>query len=361
MAVNRRERLRAVSMDEWVAEFFRRTVLRMQLAEIMTIFRTWGFFTEKELNTLNIHPPKENIANEVIQLCEKKQATMRHAAALEIVYNHANPNKRLWNVYQMSKPTDSEMELFDVSEFKLQFKKNILSVSKNVNIHFKEYGEEIWIRIAWGTQHAKPNQYKATFVVYHSQTPYCFITNLIKTNQPVLCQAFIMAARYGQIQEMELKSRSLDSLKDIVFKRCNQPFQTYHPRPLQERNINPGIVDQRVTYENMREKERIHHATREAFGDGPQPKLEFASYKLDTMFRVENNNGILAGREEPFRCVVKFSSPHLLEALKSLAPAGLAEAPMSNLLTCIPHKARNIFKITEKRGLHPASSQAPNM
>ncbi|XP_053556574.1 centromere protein N isoform X2 [Bombina bombina] len=289
---------------------------------------------------------------------------MTNAAALDITYNHANSNKKNWNVYQMSKPLEQDLDLFDMSDFKIQFKKSIYAVSKNVTIHFKEYGEEIWIRIAWGTHHAKPNQYKATFVVYHAQTPYVFITNLMKSCQPVLCQALVLAAKYGQIQELELKSRSLDSLKDIVFKRFNQPFQSYHPKPLQERNVDPGlnkIVDPRVTYENMREKERVQHITRETFGDGPQPKLEFASYKLETMFRVENKIGVLADRTEPFRCVVKFSSPHLLEAIKSLAPAGLAEAPVSNLLTCIPHKARNIFKITERKGLHPASSQATHV
>ncbi|XP_075432847.1 centromere protein N [Ascaphus truei] len=348
-------------MDEWLAEFIRRTVLRVPMSETISILKAWAFFTERELQTLTLRTPKENRALEVVRLCEEKHATIKHAAALDIIYCHANQNKRCWNVYQMAKPSDPEMDLFDMSEFKLQFKKSIHAVSKNVTIHFKEFGDALWIRIAWGTHHSRPNQYKATFVVYHSKTPYVFIANLAKSCQPVLCQALVIGAKYSQIQEMELKSRCLDSLKDIVFKRFNQPFQTYHPRPLQERNVDPGIVDPRVTYENVREKARIQYLTRETFGDGALPKLEFASYKLETMFRGENEMGVLEGRTEPFRCVVKFSSSHLLESIRSLAPAGIAEAPISNLLTCIPHKARNVFKITEKKDLHPASSQATNL
>ncbi|KAG8437633.1 hypothetical protein GDO86_008375 [Hymenochirus boettgeri] len=254
---------------------------------------------------------------------------------------------------------ESENDLFDVSEFKLQFKKSIYTVSKNVTISFKEFGDALWIRIAWGTHNAKPNQYKATFAVYHSQTPYVFIANLAKPCRPVLCQALVMAAKYSQIQEMELKSRSLDSLKDIVFKRFNQHFQSYQSKPQQK--MTPKIVDSRVTYENIREKERIHQITRETFGDGPLPKLELASYKLETMFRSESVMTNLTAQNEPFRCVVKFSSPNLLESIRSLAPAGIAEAPVSSLLSCIPHKARNTFKITEKRGLHPANSQASHV
>lgn len=36
----------------------------------------------------------------------------------------------------------------------------------------------------------------------------------------------------------------------------------------------------RIVQENINEKERILRVNREAFGDGPQPKLEFAEYKV---------------------------------------------------------------------------------
>ncbi|XP_053304958.1 centromere protein N [Spea bombifrons] len=355
-SVRKRQGRGTTLMDEWVAEFIRRTILKISLSEALTTLKAWGFLSEGELQTLNLRP-KELLAMEVVQLCEGKNATMKDAANLDFVFNHANSEKKSWSVYQMSKTSDSEIDFFDLSEYKLQFRKAIHSVSKNVTIHFKEFGEAVWIRIAWGKNHIQPNQYKPTFVVYHSQTPYVFVTNLGKSFRPLLCQALVVAASYSQIQELELKSRSLESLKDIVFKRFHQPFQSYHPRPLQEGNYNPAIVDPRVTYENMREKERIHHITRETFGDGQLPKLEFASYKLETTFK---STGAVPPRPEPYRCVVKFSSPHLLESIRSLARAGISDAPVSNLLTCIPQKARNIFKITEKqRALHPTPSQQP--
>lgn len=39
-------------------------------------------------------------------------------------------------------------------------------------------------------------------------------------------------------------------------------------------------ADIRIIQENKNEKERIQRVNREAFGDGPQPKLEFAQYKV---------------------------------------------------------------------------------
>ncbi|XP_009586194.1 PREDICTED: centromere protein N isoform X1 [Fulmarus glacialis] len=309
-------------MDETVAEYIRRTVLKIPRDEIKTMLQKWGFLSETQLQTVNFHQIKENISQDVVQLCEENSADIKQAAVLDIIYNHIYPNKRVWSVYQMSK-TGEETEFFDLTDFKKKFKRRLRSALKNVTINFREYEDNaVWIRIAWGTPYTKPNQYKTSYVVYHSQTPYVFISaSVLKSNLPLLCQALVVASSYHDIREMELRSHSLNSLKDIVFKRYSQNFQTYYPRPLQERNVAPENADLRIIQENRSEKERIQRVNREVFGDGPQPKLEFAQYKLETMFKSDPKMDVL-DKKEPFRCLVKFSSPHLLESLKSLAPAG---------------------------------------
>ncbi|NXV46762.1 CENPN protein, partial [Uria aalge] len=346
-------------MDETVAEYIRRTVLKIPRDEIKTMLQKWGFLSEAQLETVNFHQIKDNISQDVVQLCEENSADIKQAAVLDIIYNNIYPNKRIWSVYQMNK-TGEETEFFDLTDFKKKFKRRLRSALKNVTINFREYEDNaIWIRIAWGTPYTKPNQYKTSYVVYHSQTPYVFISaSVLRSNLPLLCQALVVASNYHDIREMELRSHSLNSLQDIVFKRYSQNFQTYCPRPLSERNVAPETVDLRIIQENRNEKERIQRLNREVFGDGPQPKIEFAQYKLETMFKSDPKMDVL-DKKEPFRCLIKFSSPHLLESLKSLAPAGMADAPLSPLLTCIPQKARNYFKIREKKGLLPGSFVSP--
>ncbi|NXF58749.1 CENPN protein, partial [Ciccaba nigrolineata] len=345
-------------MDEIVAEYIRRTVLKIPRDEIKTVLQKWGFLSEAQLQTINFCQIKENISQDVVQLCEENSAGIKQAAVLDIIYNHIYSNKRVWSVYQMNK-TGEEMDFFDLTDFKKKFKRRLQSALTNVTINFREYEDNaIWIRIAWGTPYTKPNQYKTSYVVYHSQTPYVFISvSVLKSNLPLLCQALVAASNYHDIHEMELRSHSLNSLKDIVFKRYSQNFQSYYPRPIQERNVAPES-DSRINQENRNEKERIQRVNSEVFGDGPQPKLEFARYKLETMFKSDPQMNVL-NKKEPFRCLVKFSSPHLLESLKSLAPVGMADAPLSPLLTCIPHKARNYFKIKEKKGVSPRSFVSP--
>ncbi|NWX03432.1 CENPN protein, partial [Caloenas nicobarica] len=346
-------------MDETVAEYIRRTVLKIPRDEIKTMLQKWGFLSETQLQTINFHQMKDNISQDVVQCCEDHSASIKQAAVLDIIYNHSYPNKRMWSVYQMNK-TEEETDFFDLTDFRKKFKRHLRSALKNVTINFREYeNNAIWIRIAWGTPYTKPNQYKTSYVVYHSQTPHAFISpSVLKSNLPLLCQALVVASNYQDIHEMELRSHSLNSLEDMVFKRYSQNFETYCPRPLQESTVAQESAGLRIVQENINEKERIQRVNRDTFGDGPQPKLEFAEYKLETMFTSDPKLEVL-DKKEPFRCMVKFHSPHLLESLKSLAPAGMADAPLSPLLTCIPHKARNYFKIREKKGFFPGSFVSP--
>ncbi|OXB62699.1 hypothetical protein ASZ78_003059, partial [Callipepla squamata] len=328
-------------MDEVVAEYIRRTVLKIPRDEIMAVLQEWGFLSEAQLQTVNFRQTKENVSHSVTQLCEENSADIKQAALLDITYNHMYPNKRVWSVYQMNK-TGEEADFFDFRDFKKKFRRRIqsalinayfnftglvnvclkqsFSFSTQVTIHFRGYEDNaIWIRIAWGTPYTKPNQYKTTYAVYHSQTPYVFIsTSALRSNLPLLCQAIVVASSYHDIREMELRSHCLNSLKDIVFKRYSQNFKTNYPQ--QERSVLMENEDLRIIDENKSEKERIHRLNRDCFGDGPQPRLDFAQYKLETMFKSDPNWDVL-DKKEPFRCLVKFSSPHLLESLKSLAPA----------------------------------------
>ncbi|OBS74721.1 hypothetical protein A6R68_14742, partial [Neotoma lepida] len=217
-----------------------------------------------------------------------------------------------------------------MKQFERSFKKILQRALKNVTVSFRVDGKNaVWIRVAWGTQYSQPNQYRPTFVVYYPQTPYAFISTCrLKSAVPLLHQVgnglqqlkysrvHIVASKHHQILQMDLRSRHLDSLKAIVFREYNQ-----------SQSELSSTVDSNIIHENTEEKERIQRVTQETFGAYPQPQLEFAQYKLETKFKSDKNGGILADRKEPLRCLIKFSSPNLLEALKSLAPAEVLEYP----------------------------------
>uniref|UniRef100_A0A673UFX9 Centromere protein N n=1 Tax=Suricata suricatta TaxID=37032 RepID=A0A673UFX9_SURSU len=304
-------------MDETIAEFFKRTILKIPLTKMMTVLKAWDFLSESQLQTINFRQRKESLVQDLVQLCESKRASLHDAALLDIVYTQFHQQQKVWDVFQMSKEPGEDVDLFDMEQFKTSFEKILRRALKNVTVSFRDAEENsVWVRIAWGTQFRKPNQYKPVYVVYYAQTPYAFTSFCqLRSNMPLLLQT----------------------------------FETHNcTTPLQETLALDMHMDSRIIHENRIEKERVQRVTQETFGDYPQPRLEFAQYTLETKFKSEFHEGILAERKEPLRCLIKFSSPHLLEALKSLAPAGIADAPLSPLLTCIPNKAMNYFKIRDK-------------
>ena len=121
-------------------------------------------------------------------------------------------------------------------------------------------------------------------MLYYSQTPYAFTSFChLKSNIPLLGQALTVASNHHKIVKMDLRSRYLDSLKAIVFKQYSQTFETHNStKPLQETLELDMHTDSRTIHENRIEKERVRRVTQETFGDYPQPRLEFAQYKLET-------------------------------------------------------------------------------
>lgn len=104
--------------------------------------------------------------------------------------------------------------------------KQSFSFSIQVTISFREYEDNaIWIRIAWGTPYTKPNQYKTSYVVYHSQTPYVFISaSTLRSNLPLLCQVENQTAwtvtppqSFGFLILLALKRRCKDESLNAVF------------------------------------------------------------------------------------------------------------------------------------------------
>ncbi|XP_069594889.1 centromere protein N isoform X2 [Ranitomeya imitator] len=318
---NRSRRQSVAAMDECTSEFIKRMITRMSFAEVMPILKAWGVLTERDLQSLNMETTKERLATDVVHLCETRKCTVAHVAELDLVYTHAKSKVKVWEVLQMSKQTDSDMNFADVSNFRASFKKFVFSIQRNLTIHFREFGDALWIRIAWGKEYTKPNQYRPSFIVYHIQTPYVFITSLTKTQQPVV----------------------------------GQPFQSYQSRSAPEESCMPTTVNQRGDSKRMKEKARVRQAMLETLGDGPLPALECADYKLATAF---NGEAGIANEIKPFHCVVKFSSTHILESVRSLAQSGLSEAPVSSLFSSIISKGKNKFNVTERK--ESSSSQGVN-
>ncbi|XP_067105654.1 centromere protein N [Osmerus mordax] len=343
-------------MDESTIRILQKLIRQIPAQSLQTMLTKWAHFSRQQIMSLNFKLTKAVLTEDILVLCEENGLTVKHITELEMLYVIDNPNHGMWYAYQFLDAVD-ESQSTELSQFKNKFKTHLKQIISHVSIKIKKHTDEaVWIRVAWGDSFTRPNHMKPTYVVHHLQTPYVFVSNLTAKHRPLLNQALVLACGYCSVKDAQLSGRKLASIRDLLMRQYQQVFSTkYQQHPLQE-NIappkNPNI--EREQAENA--GNRIQMAC-EAFGSGKVPELQTAIYKLETRFK-DNSNNLMTGREEPFRCVVKFASPNLLESLKHCVSSGMVSTPVTPLLSSITQKGRNYFVITDK-GLGSSQRQHP--
>lgn len=331
-------------MDDIRKRLLQRLMRRIPAQMLRATLEKWGHLTAAQQRDIDYMQPKWVLTERLLAICEESEWTTKHITELEMTYVIDNPNQGMWFTFQLEDPEDDAHSV-ELTQFKERFKCHLSELVRPVSIKIKKHTDEaIWIRIAWGEIFSRPNHLKPTYVVYYLQTPYVFVTSLTSKQKPLLSQALVLSTRYHTIQDANLSGRNLTAIRDLLMKQYQQVFPTNCPSPLAERN--QPVSNPRIHREQDGCAARRLQMACEAFGDGMLPQLQSAVYKLETKFRDQTNKA-MSKREEPFRCDVKFVSTNLLESFKHCASSGIASTPVTPLLSSIPLKGRNYFRITD--------------
>ncbi|KAM8893778.1 centromere protein N [Spinachia spinachia] len=338
-------------MDESAKRLLQRLMRRIPTQTLPGALEKWARLTTDQQKSMDFTQSKWALTEKLLAICEENELSVRQLADLEMIHIIDNPDKGMWYAFQLVDPEDDAKSV-ELMQFKEQFKSHLKELVRNVSIKMKKHTDEaVWIRIAWGDTFSQPNHLKPTYVVHYLQTPYVFVTGITSKQKPLLSQALVLSTRYQAIKDANLSGRKLTAIRDLLMKKYQQVFPTKYPIPPPENN--PNISNQHIEKEQAELAANRLQMAREAFGGGMLPQLQSAVYKLETKFR-DHSNKTMTEREEPFRCVVKFTSTNLLESFRHCASSGIASTPVTPLLSCIPLKGRNYFVITDN-GPGPSS------
>ncbi|XP_078463020.1 centromere protein N isoform X2 [Lampetra planeri] len=298
-------------MEPWV--LLRHAMYRLRQAECLSVLEAWGVFSGSQMQALGrvTRGGKGNFISAAVRFCKEKNVELKKVAELSLLSLQKTPNKKQWTVFQLLNPQEAD-KCFDAGDLEYELQENISAYFENCH--------------------------------------HMFIADLKASYNDYIIQALQATLNYSEVQVVPLKGRNLESLAQIILRRTNEG---YRPNKLaQETSVQEKVapLDPRSCDENLREKQRTMALTRQAFGDAPQPMLESLSYAMDTRFRGYKVVPQMEGHTEHFRMKVKLESKNVLEAVKSLAPLGLAAAPLPGLLTMVPQRGRNFFKVMERQG-----------
>ncbi|XP_062860550.1 centromere protein N [Trichomycterus rosablanca] len=340
-------------MEDQARAILQRIIKKIPMKKIQSVLSSWERLSDEQLHSLDYTQPKWLFLENLISTCEEGRVSLKDVTKLEMVYHIDNPNQGTWHACQLLEADDDAFSV-DFTQFKELFMAHLEEVVRHISVRMKKLDDgAVWIRIAWGDNFTKPNHLKPTYVVHYLQTPYIFILNLMPKHKPFLHQALVLSTRHVSIKEAHLSARSLTAMRDLLMRQYQQVFPNQE-RTLRERNAPPSHPN--INKEHAEYTDRRHQMACEAFGDGMLPKLETAVYKLETRYRGTSNN-TLSDKDDLFKGMVKFSSTNLLESLRHCVSAGMAEGPVTPLLSSITQKGRNYFVITDK--VPAATSQTP--
>lgn len=337
--------------DDGAQRLLQRLVRRIPAQKLEETVGEWSSLTEAQRSSVDYSQAKWSITESLLDLCRENRLTAKHIANLEMIYVMANPNQGMWYAFQLLDPED-DAHTIELTQFKKQFKAHLSDLIRNVSVKIKKHTDEAtWIRIAWGDGFSRPDHLKPTYVVHYLQSPYVFTTSLTNKLKPLLSQALALSTKHQRVKDASLSGRNLTGIRDLLMKQYRQAFPSKYPTPLGERNST--VSHPQIEREQLESAAKRHQLACEAFGDGALPQLQSAVYKLETKFR-DHTNKTMTERDEPFRCVVKFSSTNLLESLRHCASSGIVSTPVTPLLSSVPLKGRNYFVITDN-GTGPSS------
>lgn len=337
------------AMEPWV--LLRHAMYRLRQAECLSVLEAWDVFSGSQMQVLGrvTRGGKGNLISAAVRFCKEKNVELKKVAELSLLSLQKTPNKKQWTVFQLLNPQEAD-KCFDAGDLEYELQENISAYFENVvAVIVRE--DAVWIQvILMEGARSTVSMGQMANIVFYPQCHHMFIADLKASYNDYIIQALQATLNYSEAQVVPLKGRNLESLAQIILRRTNEG---YRPNKLaQETSVQEKVapLDPRTCDENLREKQRTMALTRQAFGDAPQPMLESLSYAMDTRFRGYKVVPQMEGHTEHFRMKVKLESKNVLEAVKSLAPLGLAAAPLPGLLTMVPQRGRNFFKVMERQG-----------
>ncbi|XP_013857361.1 centromere protein N [Austrofundulus limnaeus] len=331
-------------MDESATRLLQRIVRRIPTRTLKTTLEKWDRLSAAQRLSLDFTEPKWTLLQKLVSFCEENEFTMKHITELEMIHVIENPDQGMWYTLQLLDPEDDAQSV-ELMMFREQFKSHLHELISNVSVKIKRHTDEsVWIRIAWGDGFSRINHLKPTYVVHQLQSPYVFVSSVSSKRKPLLLQALTLSTRHQAIKDANLSGRKLTAIRDLVMRQYQQVFPSKYPSCLSEND--KALANLHIEKEQAEASANRCQLAGEAFGGEKLPELQSAVYKLETKFRDPTNETMME-REEPFRCVVKFTSTNLLESLKHCASTGIASTPVTPLLSSIPSKGRNYFVITD--------------
>ncbi|XP_030831301.1 centromere protein N [Strongylocentrotus purpuratus] len=357
-----------VSSD--IKGILRKVLCVLKREELGEVVKKWGVFGEESIrevthlaNSVGRTVPRKSITEKIVQECVKQKISNKQISELDLLCSIRHPEKKKWCVYELKGLSeDHSKKAFDPQVYFDKFTKHI-SVYFKHDLCMDKRGEAIWLRIGIydsGKDSAYFFSSNTIYVVYYPHSRHLIVSVRKKGLMQFVMQALILSLGCTSCKETKLTGYHLDSLADLTLNPASQGWfskfrhNQVDTNPLvktqtrKRRGDSLDLEDKSLISENVEDEEKCQKDLDSSFGTNKQPKLERIVYEMENKFRGTRAAPRMATRQEPFRCVVKFEGPNVLEGLRQLHPSGISSTALPYLFEQVLSTGKNHFRIYDK-------------
>ncbi|XP_019629505.1 PREDICTED: centromere protein N-A-like [Branchiostoma belcheri] len=294
---------------------------------------------------------KKAVVDRLVRACQLQgeEIGLEELGTLDLVYNKMYSRSRIWSAYHF---TGYKKKLDDCTVSAEVFQR---ALGKQLFFYFRhvlcvrQYKDALWV---WLMVQDKSSTVwtpsNIVHMVYYPASPYIFTSTMKAEYKEYILQALLLTIGYSKAQFMDLSGRDVESVAELAKRRHNQQHVSPESqRSRKRRKQDEESENEDVIQEDAEDRQWREDYTRETFGDEPQPTLENVVYKLHASFK---HGGVAPSMDDqPFQMTVKFSGRNVLEGMKAMGPAGIAEPPLPSYLESIPNIGKNFILLAEKR------------
>ncbi len=301
---------------------------------------------------IGIELPDKGTKTEIVSLLSSKLKRINklQRQKLSLLVTSYVSKRMTWEVYQIGEVEDSmEVRFGNAHEFQTLLERELISYFP-VDICVMSIEEAYWISIVVNERRGNRGESSTpAYFVYYPNSHFLVASQLRATNAKYIIQGFLNTLDCCEAILMNLKGHCVSSLAQLASneyakKHSEQPMKIFKgkKRPLPDEDLDCQIIpsDLELAKNEVLEKK---------FGSEIQPVLEKVDYRIETQFKGVAHAPMMASREELFQCRVTFHGKNIIEGIRELGKAGLAEIPMPKHMGNLSTLGRNTIVLRDRK------------
>ncbi|RIA98692.1 centromere protein Chl4/mis15/CENP-N [Glomus cerebriforme] len=303
---------------------------------------------------------KKKIVDKVFLEDWKNGLNYKQVAQLDMKYYHDHSSLKHWKALKLCWENGlKKKEYRRTSELNSSLSTQLSPFFKT-HLYIEGFEKNWWIRISIHDgvpPNVLPISANIIYVIYFTNSEHLLCSNIKREHKEFIMQGLLKTFMCDEIEEWDLKGKYVDSLEKLLLHRQSQgTYSRYRLNQVDDNPLSfpskklkiddmPKNVDQ---LEDVMDEDEIlllkqrDTVVDDNFGPNEQPSLDVVEIKLSSPLHMSNNDQSI-----PLSTTVLFEGTNVIEGIKKMVMAGIAEPPLPAYLVDIHSNGKNYIEVDE--------------